>query len=541
MLIQRQRGRRTVSATAPFDQRASITSISGGVESLYEPEAVTLFTAMDAVGTDPVTSRKTLINTLITSLKSAGIWAKLDRLYVLAAHESSAALIDWKNPGTDTLTINSAMPFTADRGFTGDSVADFLSGATAFNAFTQFQQNSGHIAGWTWKAAQDLQPIAATATASETAINSRNTADQIRVRANATATTAISNTHGFGFYMSNRAGAANQRGYKNSVTPGDSADASVAPSTSVLSVCKYNTTSFSAHEVGLVSVGASLQAEAVDYNTAVWNYMKGVQDGFQSSSSYAASGNGRAWQGCATDGTNVWLFSDRLEQVPAYTYSNNIDTFTVGGSLVDTDTAYYTATTGGLLWNCVDGTYYNGNLYICCTNWHSNGGAETACQILVVDPTNNFSVVTTYPLTTHVGSIESIARRGTEWWVCWSGSADIRRYNDDFSSIVGTYTATPPTGYPYGTAGTEYYQGLEWIGDHLFASLHGANTTAENVYAPGVCVFQWTGAALNRVATYIPPTYGSGQGMCRNGADFFFADRPGIALVKSTLLDYAAY
>ena len=34
MLIQRQRGRRTVSATAPFDQRASITSISGGVGDL---------------------------------------------------------------------------------------------------------------------------------------------------------------------------------------------------------------------------------------------------------------------------------------------------------------------------------------------------------------------------------------------------------------------------------------------------------------------------------------------------------------------------
>ena len=40
-----------------------------------------------------------LIDKAIGQLKMAGVWGKLDALYLLAAHTSQAALVNWKAPG----------------------------------------------------------------------------------------------------------------------------------------------------------------------------------------------------------------------------------------------------------------------------------------------------------------------------------------------------------------------------------------------------------------------------------------------------------
>lgn len=262
---------------------------------------------------------------------------------------------------------------------------------------------------------------------------------------------------------------------------------------------------------------------------------------FSSITSFAASGNGRSWQGCASDGTNVWLISDRTTQVPAYTLSNNIETYDRSGTRTAVDTAIYTATTGGLMWNFVDG-YYNatdGYLYICCTNYHSNAYSETACQILVLNPAT-WAVVTSYALTTLTGSIESISKRGTEWWVCWSGSQSIRRYDSTFSTIIGTYSLEEHA-TPFGDVSIKWWQGIDWHGDVLFANLHGENATG-GTYAPGLEQYWWNGTQFEWIKTHTPPAYGCGQGFCRvpNTNELWFADRPGIAIVKCTIENIAA-
>lgn len=263
--------------------------------------------------------------------------------------------------------------------------------------------------------------------------------------------------------------------------------------------------------------------------------------GFASVQSFAASGAGRSWQGCATDGTSVWVTTDRT--VRGFTVdnlSNCIETYNQSGVRQAVHNAVYTGTVGGKLWNFVDATYYDGHLYVCCTNWHSNASVETACQILKLDATT-LAVVATYPLTPLNGSIESIARRGNEWWVCWSGSANVRRYNDDFSTLIGTYTATPQSPLldaspAYGDNNVKYYQGIVWVGDICYLSLHGANNAGDNAYAPGVEVFKWDGSAFTYRKTIPPPTYGSGQGMCRTDAGkWWFADRSADTLVSCDL------
>lgn len=267
---------------------------------------------------------------------------------------------------------------------------------------------------------------------------------------------------------------------------------------------------------------------------------------FTSIASYSASGDGRSWQGAASDGTSVWLISDRTTQTAPYTLSNNIDTFNRSGTLLSTDTAIYTGTTpiNGDDWNFVDGFYNatDGYLYLCCTNWHSNAtpNTEDECQILVLDP-SDWSVVTTYNLTSArpagTGSIESVAKRGSEWWVCWSHSQSIKRFNSDFSSVLGTYSVPVGTATPYGDASVQWWQGLEWNGDVLYANLHGANTVAEATYAPGLIEAWWNGTNFELVRVHVPPTYGAGQGFCRvpGTQEWWFADRPGITLVQSTM------
>ena len=108
-----------------------------------EVESVTLFAAMSV---EPTSARKVIINTLINALKTAGVWSKIDVMWVLAAHDEQAGRLNWITPGTYTATVVNSVTFTADRGFAGDGVSGHLD--TGFAPAThgvQFQQDNAHI------------------------------------------------------------------------------------------------------------------------------------------------------------------------------------------------------------------------------------------------------------------------------------------------------------------------------------------------------------------------------------------------------------
>jgi len=56
--------------------------------------------------------RRALIDLTIRRLKGSGMWDKLALLYVPAAKDSFSARINWKNPGTTTLTATGSPGFT---------------------------------------------------------------------------------------------------------------------------------------------------------------------------------------------------------------------------------------------------------------------------------------------------------------------------------------------------------------------------------------------------------------------------------------------
>jgi hypothetical protein len=83
------------------------------------PETRTLIGRMSA---EPSRGRKAAINRLIGRLKERGLWQspKIDALYVLAAHDSNAHLLNWF--ANNAATAAGGPIFTVDRGSAGDGV-----------------------------------------------------------------------------------------------------------------------------------------------------------------------------------------------------------------------------------------------------------------------------------------------------------------------------------------------------------------------------------------------------------------------------------
>lgn len=113
-----------------------------GGASPYSAEAQAVF---DRFTSQPDSTRKGHIDMLCRALVSAGVWPKLDALYLMAAHDSQAARQNWI-ADLFNLTAVSSPTFTTDRGYTGDGSAATLN--TAFNPVTaagKFAQNSAHM------------------------------------------------------------------------------------------------------------------------------------------------------------------------------------------------------------------------------------------------------------------------------------------------------------------------------------------------------------------------------------------------------------
>jgi hypothetical protein len=75
-------------------------------------------------------------NTLLTSMKADGVWAKLDVFYVFAQDGSAEfGTLNWKNPNANQSTLVNAPTFVSNGGFTGNGTSSYID--TNFNPATQ--------------------------------------------------------------------------------------------------------------------------------------------------------------------------------------------------------------------------------------------------------------------------------------------------------------------------------------------------------------------------------------------------------------------
>ncbi len=247
-------------------------------ENRFLSESHKVFRAMTTPQTN---ARKYLINTLISSLKTAGVWTKLDCLYVLAAADSQAALVNWKNPGTFNLTAAGSPTFSADDGYTGDaSSASLATGFTPSTAGGSYTQDSAHIGAWvlndiTSTSAYSIAHISGSTP--QAIMRPRSTATQaVWTVNNATAVTTATVTTSAGHTMANRSAADAQQIYKDGAELGTSVGASTGLPTSAIHLLR-GFSSFSAHQVAAAHIGGSLGADEVgDLYDALSAYLTAV-------------------------------------------------------------------------------------------------------------------------------------------------------------------------------------------------------------------------------------------------------------------------
>lgn len=241
----------------------------------FAPESIALFARMS---TPPSSSRKSAINNLIKSLQVGGVWAKLDALYVFAAADSQAALLNWVSTNYNATAQNSPT-FTADRGFSGNGSSSYIS--SNFNPSTasspKFVQNSAHVAAYS----RTSGVIAAIADIGQEGSDNvrvafRSTSDATNVRLNSASGASGTNSDGSGNFIANRASASSQALYRNSVSIGSSTDTSSSVVSSNVTFLRRNA-AYSTRQLASASIGSALSSdERAAYDAAIQNYMTAV-------------------------------------------------------------------------------------------------------------------------------------------------------------------------------------------------------------------------------------------------------------------------
>jgi hypothetical protein len=249
-------------------------SFTGGV--LYDPDAAALFSRFT---TPPTDARKALINSLIVSLKTAGVWSKLDVLKIRAAADSQAARRNWI---ADTFndTAVASPTFTVDRGYTGDGVAAYLeSSFDPTTAAGKFALNNATL--FTWELtniAATTVSIGANSGAGREFIIPRTSTSGIIVNLNDSAAASLvgSITDSRGLTIAIRDGATSRKIRKNNAQLEATAEASSTMTASSFTTFKRGT-AFSTRQVAVEGWGSALtNAESDALYNAVNTYLTAV-------------------------------------------------------------------------------------------------------------------------------------------------------------------------------------------------------------------------------------------------------------------------
>lgn len=241
----------------------------------YLPAANLVFQSFT---TPPTAARKSAINALIADLISAGVWTLIDIFYIIAAADSQAARINWKTPGTYTLSIGAGSPtFAADRGYTGDGTASYLS--TGFDPSVNgvnYVLNTAFIGAWARaQQAASTNLVGRLGATQAMGINARSVTNNCAVQLNGAATTlSVAMSTAIGFTVAERSSSSARAIYKNGLSVATDAQAASGPTTSAIILLANNGTSFSTNEIAAFAAGGSLGAAGqLALYTALARYM----------------------------------------------------------------------------------------------------------------------------------------------------------------------------------------------------------------------------------------------------------------------------
>lgn len=236
----------------------------------------------NAMTTKPTEARSAIIMALMTKLIETTIWSKLDVLYLMAAANAQAALLNWKAPGTFTLAaVGGGATFTTDKGLQGNGSS--TANSTPYNPTTNgvnFKQDDAGIWVWTNLNQTDSQPACGRVATLGYHLTPKSGSGNMGGRLNDNDTTGRANSNGKGFFGITRPTAGVKRYWNQAGQIG--ADISVA-STGVSTVNSWaaggaanaswedNQTAFYALSSGLAGLETTFGNIVAAYMTAIGN------------------------------------------------------------------------------------------------------------------------------------------------------------------------------------------------------------------------------------------------------------------------------
>jgi len=230
------------------------------------------------ITTPPTDLRKSQINSVFVALKAAGVLTKLDALYVFAAADAQASLLNWASTSFNATNV-SATSFTADVGYTGDGVADYID--TNYNLSTsggQLVRDSASIFAWSNTAAVNDTHIMGnnTAAAVNMQVRPRGTGDLCQINVSSASTLSKANADGLGLFAGNRTSSTAVESFRNGSSLGTGSVTSAALESTTMCFLRRSAT-FSTHQVLCGGFGTVLTTQNhADLYTALHTYLQAV-------------------------------------------------------------------------------------------------------------------------------------------------------------------------------------------------------------------------------------------------------------------------
>jgi hypothetical protein len=222
----------------------------------------------------PSAPQQTLGNQLVLDLKAAGVWNKLDFLYIFANNANQDfAIINWKAPGTFNGTRVNSPTWASNQGFTGNGIDSHIN--SNFNPTVgtpNFAQDNASLFTWARTASGAANNMMGqTSGSSIIALNASATTHRINAGG---ALPAAGDLSGTGFMHMARPDSTTCRIIKDTTVTSFNV-ASAAPANSVITFLR-RAGNYGDMQLSIAGAGSNLISE----NTAMFNafntYMSGL-------------------------------------------------------------------------------------------------------------------------------------------------------------------------------------------------------------------------------------------------------------------------
>lgn len=229
----------------------------------------------------PSASQQTIQETLVTDLKAAGVWSKLDSFSVYATDgDSDFALIDWKRLSTQTAT--NSPTFTSNSGYRGDGAsARIQSGFVPSTDGVNYQLSSASMFKyryqvWTTGQAQAYEGIFKAGTYALIASSPNTNADNYINATSGAVFVSQATAANPAFQLLTRNGNSMATYVDGTLEDSTTSAPSNLPDIEMWSLSSNNGSSgtfFSDVGISIEGYGGDLSAEQADFNTAIQNYI----------------------------------------------------------------------------------------------------------------------------------------------------------------------------------------------------------------------------------------------------------------------------